>query len=49
MRYKDGTEELYDMINDPGQFTNVVNREELRGKKVEMSELLDKIEKQVKN
>ena len=49
MRYKDGTEELYDMINDPGQFTNVVNREEVRGKKVEMSELLDEIEKQVKN
>ncbi len=49
MRYKDGTEELYDMNNDPGQFTNVVNREEVRGKKVEMSELLDKIEKQVKN
>lgn len=49
MRYKDGTEELYDMVNDPGQFTNVVDREELSGKKLEMSELLDEIEQKVEN
>ena len=48
MRYRDGTEELYDMVNDPGQFTNVLNREELSGKKLEMSKLLDEIEQQVK-
>jgi arylsulfatase A-like enzyme len=36
MRYKDGSEELYDMVNDPGQFTNLVKTQpaalqELRG------------------
>jgi hypothetical protein len=49
MRYRDGTEELYDMVNDPGQFTNAVDREELSGKKLEMSELLDEIEQKVEN
>jgi hypothetical protein len=37
------------MVNDPGQFTNVFDREELSGKKLEMSELLDEIEQKVEN
>ncbi len=48
MRYKDGTEELYDMANDPGQYTNVVDREEVRGQKLKMIEQLDKLVKRVK-
>lgn len=41
MRYKDGTEELYDMVNDPGQFTNLADRAEYAGEKAELSETLD--------
>ena len=48
MRYKDGTEELYDMINDPGQFTNVSDREEVRGQKLDLIEQLDQFVKKVK-
>ena len=30
MRYKDGTEELYDMRNDPGETTNLAAEETFR-------------------
>ena len=30
MRYKDGTEELYDMNNDPLQFTNLADKSEFQ-------------------
>ena len=28
MRYRDGSEELYDMVNDPQQFTNLAGHDD---------------------
>lgn len=41
MRYKDGSEELYDMKADPKQYTNLVGDPEFSEKKKELSGVLD--------
>jgi iduronate 2-sulfatase len=41
MRYKDGSEELYDMKNDPGQFTNLAGDPDLAARKAELAGLMD--------
>jgi iduronate 2-sulfatase len=41
MRYKDGSEELYDMKSDPGQFDNLAEEERWASKKAELSEAMD--------
>ena len=41
MRYKDGSEELYDMNADPGQFTNLAGIEKHTDKKSELAAKLD--------
>ena len=48
MRYKNGSEELYDMVNDPKQFTNVA-KDPASGKTLEkMRRLLDQKLEQIK-
>ncbi|MAS97282.1 MAG: iduronate-2-sulfatase [Verrucomicrobiales bacterium] len=41
MRYRDGSEELYDMVNDPEQFTNLAEEAEFAEKKAELANTLD--------
>ena len=41
MRYKDGSEELYNMKNDPKQFTNLAKREDSKKALLALSGLLD--------
>lgn len=41
MRYEDGSEELYDMNADPGQFTNLVDETDYENKRAELSNALD--------
>lgn len=41
MRYKDGTEELYDMVEDPGQFTNRASDPDFADSKRRLSAALD--------
>ncbi len=41
MRYKDGSEELYDMNSDPGQFTNLADDPKAAKRKAEFSAMLD--------
>lgn len=40
MRYKDGSEELYDMVADPGQFANLAGSVEVAGRKAELEKML---------
>ena len=42
MRYRDGAEELYDMDRDPGQFTNLVAREDAGEALARMREVADR-------
>ncbi|MGB0766873.1 MAG: sulfatase [Phycisphaeraceae bacterium] len=42
MRYKDGSEELYDMVRDPKQFTNLAKDRGLRMRIQDLRELLDR-------
>ncbi|MDF1659479.1 MAG: sulfatase [Verrucomicrobiales bacterium] len=39
-KYKDGSEELYDMAADPGQFNNLAGNEDAAGKKAELEVIL---------
>ncbi|MDB4537361.1 sulfatase [Akkermansiaceae bacterium] len=48
MRYKSGEEELYDMENDPGQFTNLAKKNEHAATKKEMAKLLQQRLKEAK-
>ena len=41
MRYTDGSEELYDMRNDPGQFTNLADKSEHAAIRERLSRQLD--------
>ena len=41
MRYKDGTEELYDMRSDPGQFTNLATAAEHKATKERLAAAMD--------
>ena len=41
-RYKDGSEELYDMKNDPGQFTNRANDVKAAGTLAEQRKAFEK-------
>lgn len=41
MRYQDGTEELYDMATDPGQFTNLAQDPRYQAQKDKMAQALD--------
>lgn len=41
MRYRDGSEELYDMENDPGQFTNLAGDEEFAAEKAGLVKRLE--------
>ena len=40
MRYSDGTEELYDMNNDPFQFTNLADKTKFQAIKKSLAERL---------
>ncbi len=42
IRYKEGTEELYNLKSDPDEFTNLANRTEYAVKKKEMAAHLPK-------
>lgn len=42
MRYKDGSEELYDMKKDPRQFTNLIGKQPEPGLLVEMRDMMDR-------
>ncbi|MDA7499986.1 sulfatase [Akkermansiaceae bacterium] len=46
MKYKNGDEELYDMIKDPAQFTNLATKEEHQSAK---TELLSQLKKRLKS
>ena len=46
MRYTDGSEELYDMQNDPGEFTNEASSPEFADRRKELTALLTKRLKQ---
>lgn len=46
MKYKNGDEELYDMIKDPAQFTNLAKREEYLSVK---TKLLNQLKKRLKS
>lgn len=49
MRYKDGTEELYDMKRDPGQFTNLSSDADRAGEKAKLSKIMkEKVGRAVK-
>lgn len=41
MRYKDGTEELYDMDKDPGQFKNLAGKKRVAAEHAKMTALLE--------
>lgn len=45
MRYRDGSEELYDMEKDPGQFTNLAGDSTWNEKKSELFQLLEEKKK----
>ena len=40
MRYKDGTHELYDMKNDPGEFTNLAESRNFEPRMKQLEEIL---------
>ncbi|MEM7603419.1 MAG: sulfatase/phosphatase domain-containing protein, partial [Verrucomicrobiota bacterium] len=49
MKYKDGSEELYDMETDPDQFANLAEKSDFAAKKEKLSGMLSKkVEKAVK-
>lgn len=43
IRYADGTEELYDMRNDPNEWHNLAKRTDLQAKKKELAQWLPKV------
>ena len=45
IRYADGSEELYDMKNDPNEWTNLAKAPEHTAKKTELAKWLPKIDK----
>lgn len=45
IRYADGSEELYDMINDPNEFTNLASAGEYADKKAELAKWLPKVDR----
>lgn len=47
IRYRDGSEELYDMVNDPKQFLNVSAVQAFQKQKIKMTQLLDSKQAQI--
>jgi hypothetical protein len=46
MKYKNGDEELYDMIKDPAQFSNLAKKKEYQATK---TQLLNQLKKRLKS